>query len=269
MDGQARQAPFGGERAAAAKRRARGFTLLEVMVSVAILGLGLTAILSAQAGAFSSAAHARNLSVATGLARCKMSELEEQISRDGLPALDENDSGACCEGDESPMRCAWKIEKPELPEPKFGELNLDTQLDSSQLKLDDATKGASSLGSDAKLGDVAQSLLGGQSGSEGAGGGAAAGGMDGMFGMVMEMVYPDVKSLFEASARRLTVKLSWKEGNRDHEIELVQWVTVPQMGAPPPDEGEGGASGSTSSSASTGTGGPLQNGPPKLPGGRK
>ena len=49
--------------------RARGFTLLEVMVAVAILGLGLTAILSAQTGVFASSAHARNLSVATGLAR--------------------------------------------------------------------------------------------------------------------------------------------------------------------------------------------------------
>src|SRR5262249_13241426 len=71
------------------ERRARGFTLLEVMVAVAILGLGLTAILSAQAGAFASAAHARHVSVATGLARCKMSEVEEHLAGpEGYPELD-------------------------------------------------------------------------------------------------------------------------------------------------------------------------------------
>src|SRR5262249_21601545 len=93
--------------------RVRGFTLLEVMVAVAILGLSLTAILSAQAGSFAASAHARNISVATGLARCKMSEIEEHLLRDGYPELDEADNGVCCEGDETPnMRCAWKVEKP-------------------------------------------------------------------------------------------------------------------------------------------------------------
>src|SRR5689334_17693881 len=112
----------------------RGFTLLEVMVAVAILGLGLTAILSAQAGAFATSKHARSISVATGLARCKMSEIEEHLQRDGFQELDESDSGPCCEGDESPdVRCSWKIEKPEFPPPKFGELNLDTDVGSGQL----------------------------------------------------------------------------------------------------------------------------------------
>src|SRR4051812_6222300 len=104
-------------------RRPRGFTLLEIMVAVAILGLGLTAILSAQAGAFASAAHARNLSLATGLARCKMGEVEERLAGPtGYPELDEVESGACCDGDTTSnahMHCTWKIEKLELPEAKF------------------------------------------------------------------------------------------------------------------------------------------------------
>ena len=57
----------------------RGFTLLEVMVAVAILGLGLTAILSAQFSAVSATAHAKILSISTGLARCKMTELEDYV----------------------------------------------------------------------------------------------------------------------------------------------------------------------------------------------
>ena len=45
------------------------FSLLEVMVAVAILGLGLTVILTAQTGLFSSAKRAAQLSQAVGLAR--------------------------------------------------------------------------------------------------------------------------------------------------------------------------------------------------------
>src|SRR5262249_23539385 len=47
----------------------RGFTLLEVMVAVAILGLSLTVILSAQAGLYSGSTYAQHTSVAVGLAR--------------------------------------------------------------------------------------------------------------------------------------------------------------------------------------------------------
>ena len=115
------------ERSMQSRPRNRGFTLLEVMVATAILGMGLTAILSAQAGAFATAAHARNVSVATTLARCKMGEIEEHLYIDGVQELEEIESGVCCEGDETPnMKCSWKIEKPQFPEPKLGELNLDT-----------------------------------------------------------------------------------------------------------------------------------------------
>ncbi len=199
-------------------------------MAVAILGLGLTAILSAQAGAFASAGHARQISVATGLLRCKMVELEEHLLRDGFQELDESESGICCEGDETPnMRCAWKIEKPQLPEAKFGELDLNASLG-----------GSSGLGS----------LLGAPAGAPGAPGGpsesspaglppgiegaavpdlgAAAGGLGGMASALMSLVYPNIKLLFEASIRRVTVTLTWREGNKEYSMDVMQWVTSPQ-----------------------------------------
>jgi len=54
----------------------RGFTLLEVMIAVAILGLSLTAIFSSEVGAANIAARARRQNVAATLARCKMGEIE-------------------------------------------------------------------------------------------------------------------------------------------------------------------------------------------------
>ncbi|AKT36712.1 type IV pilus modification PilV family protein [Chondromyces crocatus] len=207
--------------------RKRGFTLLEVMVAIAILGLSLTMILAAQAGALSNAAQARNISQAAGLLRCKMSELEEQIKiARGFPALDEADSGPCCEGDESRMRCTWKIEKPEFPDPKYGDLDLDSDLGSSGLSslgplAQGMTGGSNPLGQNASVGDVAQQL----GGADG-----AAGALSGMLGTVMQMVYPDIKMIFEASTRRLTVKVTWMEGIREREIEIAQWYTIPQRG---------------------------------------
>ncbi|HSO00859.1 MAG TPA: prepilin-type N-terminal cleavage/methylation domain-containing protein [Candidatus Nanopelagicales bacterium] len=205
----------------------RGFTLLEVLVAVAILGLAMTAILAAQAGAVSSAAHARNISIGTGLLRCKMTEVEEKLMRDGFPELDEDESGQCCAGDESAFRCAWKVEKPEFPEPKYGELDLDTDIGSADMGplglLSQGAQGANPLGQNASPGDIAQQLSGG--GAEGAGDA-----LSGALGMVLGMVYPDIKALFEASTRRITVKITWMEGGQERAIEIGQWFTIPQRG---------------------------------------
>ncbi|EYF02919.1 type IV pilus modification PilV family protein [Chondromyces apiculatus] len=232
----------------------RGFTLLEVMVAIAILGLALTTILAAQAGALSNASQARNISQATGLLRCKMSELEERLMREGVfPEMDEADSGACCEGDESSMRCSWKIEKPEFPDPNYGDLDLNADLDSSGLEklgpLAQGTQSGNPFGENASVTDIAQQLAGG--GTEG-----AAGAMSGMLGTVMQMVYPDLKMIFEASTRRLTVKITWREGSKEREIEIGQWFTIPQRGMPPLDMGGmlgGGTGTGTSLGGSQGT----------------
>jgi general secretion pathway protein I len=225
-----------------------GFTLLEVMVAVAILGLGLTAILSAQAGVFASASHARNISVATGLLRCKMTELEEQLAREGFQELDVNESGVCCEGDETPdLTCSWKIEKPQLPEGKFGELDLNAALGSDQAGglaglLTGGTANSSApplVPPDGNLSDVAKRLAGDGNAAPGGPdlGSVAAGGIGGIASMVMSLVYPSLKLLFEASTRRVTVTLTWREGKKEYPMEVVQWVASPQRAGV---TGEGG-----------------------------
>jgi general secretion pathway protein I len=248
-------------------RASRGFTLLEVMVAIAILGLGLTAILSAQADSFKSSTHARNISVATGLMRCKMVEVEEHLLRDGYQELAENESGVCCEGDESAMKCAWKVEKPELPEPKLGELDLDTDIGSGKLgalgALAQGEQGKDIFsGADGGIGDVAQVLAGAGAGSEGAPGGAE--GAAGIASMVMGMVYPDLKALFEASTRKITVTLSWTEGASEYEIAMAQWVTSPQEGGV---VGEVAGEQEAAEAAAEGLDAPTGPGKKKTPGG--
>lgn len=204
----------------------RAFTLLEVMVAVAILGLGLTAILSAQTGAFAASAHARNISIATGLARCKMSEIEETLLRDGFQELDVNEVGPCCDGEESGnLRCSWQIAKPEMPPPSLGELDLDTGLDmSTESSIPTSAEDIAAMGADGGVG----ALAGMVAGPGVAGGESAAGGIAGYTAMAMQIVYPDLKAMFEQSTRRVTVTVSWTEGTREHKFDVVQWVAFPQ-----------------------------------------
>src|SRR5271154_2191679 len=99
--------------------RGRGFSLLEVMVAVAILGLTLTVILSAQGGLAASNKMAANMGLATTAARCKMMEMEEKILKLGYPAIEDIQSEvACCnDRDDGVFTCDTRVEKVTLPNP--------------------------------------------------------------------------------------------------------------------------------------------------------
>jgi general secretion pathway protein I len=213
--------------------KARGFTLLEVLVAVAILGLGMTVVLSSQVGLFTSAQRAQNLSVATNLGRCKMSEIELQLQKEGYPSSDLNEDGTCCEEEESKdYQCSWKIEKVELPQPASiggGDGGLD---DPGGLGAMGVLAGAGAgLGGgsegmgDGGLGALASALTGG----------AAMGGTQGMAPIVMSMVYPDLKPMLEASIRKVTVKIEWREGKNKKDLEFTQYLTNPQQGGLDPN----------------------------------
>jgi general secretion pathway protein I len=199
----------------------RGFTLLEVLVAVSILGLGLTTILSSQVGLFSSASHGQNLTYAVGLARCRMNETELELLKNGLPLIDQSDEGPCCEDeDQGRFRCSWKIETIELPEASA---------------IASADGGAELNPTDTSALDKLSSLQGGLDGGVGSltdlmAGGESGGGMGDMAAMAMGMVYPTLKPMFEASIRKVTVTVEWKEGSNDRELSVTQFVTNPQQG---------------------------------------
>jgi general secretion pathway protein I len=71
----------------------RGFTLLEVVVAMAILGLSLLAIFDLNAGAVNSHAYAKRITVATMLARSKMTDLEQELYDKGFDVDDQERSG--------------------------------------------------------------------------------------------------------------------------------------------------------------------------------
>jgi len=102
-------------------RRRRGFTLLEVMMAVAIMAIALGAVFSAQAGSVKMAQRARKLGFASLLSRCKMGEIEEDLAKKGLPATLLSESDECCK--DAPIdgfRCKWEVAPIVLPDTMFG-----------------------------------------------------------------------------------------------------------------------------------------------------
>jgi general secretion pathway protein I len=179
--------------------RAQGFTLLEVMVAVAILGVGLVAIFTSEVGAMNIGNRARRTDMATLLARCKMAELEEHVLNQGLPAIDLHDSGECCEGvDNLVFHCEWSMKRVILPD-----VATEARGDDDD-SLD--TFGAASL---------ADFVPGGA-------------GLDGMATMAVEMTFPILKPMIEDQVRRADVKISWPEGDSTQSFDVVQFLVAEQ-----------------------------------------
>jgi general secretion pathway protein I len=219
-------------------RRARAaFTLLEVMVAIAILAVSLTAIFASEAGAIKMAHRSRKMGLATLLARCKMGEIEEQVAEEGLPAVFDSGSDACCEEAEiEGFGCDWEIEPVVLPDTMFapeegedgagapGSGGTDTMGQLSTALGMDLSKdpGASASGGI----DPTQILSGGNTG--------------GLAGLALSTVYPVLKSSFESQIRRATVTVHWKEGDRPHQFDVTQYLVSDQ---PIPDVDPNNASG--------------------------
>ena len=197
-------AVFRVSRVSRVSRRARlrrlGFTLLEVLVAVAILGLSLSSIFSSEAGAIKVANRARRTSYATVLARCKLGEIEEKVMKEGLPAISAADTDECCEDAEiEGFTCEWSIERIVLPD----------QVEEEGGVLED-DEGAP----DPLAGVTAESLM------------ESGGGMGGLSEMAMSMAYPVLKTTIEEQVRRVTVSVHWQEGSRDHSFEVVQFLVA-------------------------------------------
>jgi general secretion pathway protein I len=251
----------------------RAFSLLEVMVAIAILGLTLTVILSAQGGLAASNRSAANMGTAVSFGRCKMTELEEKLLKLGFQETDQIETAvACCDDQlDERFKCDFKVEKIELPNMNSGNSLGDG---GTLLGANSALLGPQNVGGGPGLdlsGDGGLQALGGAIGSQfgvgipgapGSGTSAVGGaGAEGLLGMVMGLIYPGIKPMYEMSIRRVTVTVKWKEGPNERELPLTQFVTNPMRAgfagsALLPDGGamDFAAPGSSASPAGVGTG---------------
>lgn len=224
-----------------AASRVAGFTLIEVMVAVVILAVGLASLFTSEAGAIRIAQRARTTTIATLLARCKMGEVEERVSKEGFPAERIDGRDECCEGGEHDgFKCEWKVERIVLPEIDAegggdGGMKLPGTPGGKDEKGSPLAPGAGpSTGSSSRPLPNALSSLSGDAGVSPEGGilgnvmtslgESSGGGGDPIAAMVMEMTFPTMKPVIEEGVRRATVTISWKEGDKEQSFDLVQYL---------------------------------------------
>lgn len=199
-----------------------GFTLLEVMVALAIVALALVAILNGQGATLVMARKARTLEVATLLGRDKMENLALEVEREGFTTEKEEDCEEGDFGEEGHSEIRWTACVVKL------EININTS--------DMGAIAASMGGNDADL--FGDDEGGGDMGALGALGLDPA-----TLSMALEFLPLITDSLSEA-IRRLELTLTWKElGLPEQSFRLILYVTDPSRLMMPGMPGMAGAGG--------------------------
>ncbi|WP_224249431.1 prepilin-type N-terminal cleavage/methylation domain-containing protein [Hyalangium gracile] len=195
------------------RNTSRGFTLLETVVALAILALALMAIFDLNSGAVANHVYSKHLTVASLLARSKMTDLEQELYDKGFSNDDDEESGDFSE--EGWPGFKWRAK---IIAPKTDGVSPD-QLIGAIFNLPIGE-------TDGDLGGLS-SLFGGGAGADGKGGGSgpvpAAGGMAGMAGMAQPMFKQMIDQLTQ-SVREVHLTVTWKEGKLVESIDLVTHV---------------------------------------------
>lgn len=220
------------KRARKHSRAMSGFTLIEVMIAVAIVSLSLAVVFGNSIFAAKESMHASRLNKAASLARCRMNEAEAYLTLKGFSENEQEledppDMGGepCCR--ETEFECKVTVTPVKLPEAtastNAGDKLLQAAGDMSRGSSFSPNGGAvNQLGSAfANLGST------GSSGGTGSFSGAGAPALNKVIGDLLVSLYPTLKPLYESAIRKVVLKMSWKEGSREHSFEVVQYVAQP------------------------------------------
>lgn len=203
-------------------RRALGFTLLETMVALAILALSLMAIFNLNSGAISMHAYSKKLTVASLLARSKMTDLEQELYDKGFNNDDEEKTGDFSDEGWSSFKWRAKIIAPRTdgvsPDQIIGAIfNLPIGSGSSQGPLGAISElfGGSKSGTSPSAGTPAGGPL--------PPGAQTQGGLGPMAGLIQTQFTQMVDQITK-TVREVHLTVTWRDGKRLESIDLVTHV---------------------------------------------
>jgi general secretion pathway protein I len=222
-------------------RPQRGFTLLEVMIGLALLGLGLTVLIKSAAGDIFNAQQAHMMGVVTDLARGKMYEIEEKLLKDGFSDTEQSEDDRPFEDEGWPqVLYSYKVEVVELP--SWDQLQ---KIASGSGRGSSSSSSSSSKGSDGKL-----ELAGSDDQSSNAFGDSALGGMLSQFGGLgplgggggkgsakggdidaaqgasfIQGQYQMFQQILKVTIRKVTLTVKWKVLGSDRDMRVVAFFT--------------------------------------------
>ncbi len=208
------------------RSRARGFTLLEVMISLAILSVALVAIAGINSGAMNMHLYAKRLTIGTLLARGKMAAIESKLQAEGLPSDDNAEDGAFDEDGFPDYH--WEAQ---IIRPKTENVNVANLLAMTGMGLEGPGKSKDGKGSadpmSGLLSQVSGVLGGGAPGTMGAGAAGAAGaaamagGAGGLLGGAMSAQFQKMLDDLGKTVREVRLTVSWKNGKQLEKFTVV------------------------------------------------
>jgi len=264
-----------------------GFTLLEVMIALALLGLGLTVLIKSAAGSIFNSQQAHMMGVATDLARAKMYDIEEKLLKDGFSDTEQHEEDQSFTDEGWPqIKYSYKIEVVELP--SFDDLQAIAQ---GHAKAGSGSAGSGSAGSGSGLGSGAEdnafanSALGGMLSQFGGLGFAGVGGGSGGKGSgdigaaagasFVQGQYSMFQQILKVSLRKVSLTINWKVLGNDRDMKVVQFLTdaasmdkvIQGLGSQDLDDANAAKGGGSGGKGGSGGGGPGGGGPGGRPGG--
>lgn len=199
-------------------KRNTGFTLLEVVVALSILALALMAIFDLNSGAIANHVYTKRLTVASLLARSKMTDLEQELYDKGFSNDDDEESGDF--SDEGWPQFKWRAR---IIAPKTEGVTPDQLIGAIfNLPIGDS-------GGDDPMSGLA-GLFGGGGGAAGGkdgSGGPQPSGMSGMGGAAMGMAQPMFTQMVQQitqTVREVHLTVFWQDGTQVESIDLVTHV---------------------------------------------
>jgi prepilin-type N-terminal cleavage/methylation domain-containing protein len=202
-------------------RANRGFTLLEVMIGLALLGFGLVVLIQSTTGSIRAAKRAQMIGVATDLSRSVMYDIEEKLLKEGFTETDQSEEDRTFDEEGWPeIKYSYKVEQVELP-------SFD------QLQALATNAGSAGCGSGAGSGEDAEpcgsfqdstlfsglSMLGFGGGTEDVDAAAGASFIQGYYQLIQETL--------KASIRKVTLTVKFDVLGEDNELVTVVFLTDP------------------------------------------
>lgn len=213
----------------------RGFTLLEVMVALALMGLGLVVLIKSAANNIRASEESHMMGIATDLARGKMYDIEEQLLKDGFTDTDQSQTDAKpfdIEGWPN-IFYSYKVDQVEMPD--FDQLTAMSQgrqgsgayagtgSNNYYGSAFGSAYAAAGFGSDA-IGGFQNSALGSMLGMFGGGTGGVTGSQA---GALIQSQYSMFQQILKVSVRKVTLTVSWNVMGSPNSMKVVCFFTDP------------------------------------------